>query len=307
MHELLAHAQMSMVPWVALASLGPCVACGSAPESEPDAGDAGVEASVDVQQEEAAADVIVDVAIDAPDIDSIAWQTGAAIGNGVAFKDTQNPLGNGLFIGYGGYGAKLVESELWVTALYRATLRARGVRWIWAVQGPSDPDYSQDEIGNSKIASAMIPLVQTQSLVVVAAHSSGAFVAQELLEQLASGADPNDVTKDLVVYFALDGGGGMTQASIDRTKNAYFVSSHDAATQSANYGAMTTLAATYASKGGFFDNDASASGCDPGADWCVHDTLINTRPHDPTNLDVPDDYSDFAGRPVCTSYLDAKL
>jgi hypothetical protein len=251
--------------------------------------------------------VISDVAIDSPDIDSIAWQTGVAIGNGVAFKDTQNPLGNGLFIGYGGYGAKLFESELWITALYRATLRARGVRWIWAVQGPSDPDYSQDEIGNSKIASAMIPLVQGQSSIVVAAHSSGAFVAQELLEQLASGADPNDVTKDLVVYFALDGGGGMTQASIDRTKNAYFVSSHDGTTQSANYGAMTTLASTYASKGGFFDNDASASACDPGAEWCVHDTLINTRPHDPTNLDVPDDYSDFAGRPVCTSYLDAKL
>ncbi|HEY2366280.1 MAG TPA: hypothetical protein VGH87_07845 [Polyangiaceae bacterium] len=276
------------------------VACGSAPENEPDAGDAAVEASpVDAQQE---AD-----AIDAPDIDTIAWSTGASIGFGVAFKDTQNPLGNGLFIGYGGYGAKLFESELWVTALYRATLRTRGVRWVWAVQGPSDPDYTQNEIGNSKIAGAMIPLVNGTPLVAIAAHSSGAFVAQELLEQLATGGDPTDVTKNLVVYFALDGGGGTTPAAIDRTKNAWWVSSHDGTTQSANYAAMTSLASTYASKGGFYDNDASGSGCDPGADWCVHDTLINTRPHDPTNLDVPDDYSDFAGRPVCTSYLDAKL
>jgi hypothetical protein len=280
------------------------VACGSAPQNEPDAGDAAAEASpIDAQE----ADVTIDATIDAPDIDTIEWSTGTTIGYGVAFKDTQNPLGNGLFIGYGGYGAKLFESELWVTALYRATLRARGVRWIWAVQGPSDPDYTQDEIGNSKIAAAMLPLVQGQPLIAIAAHSSGAFVAQELLEQLATGADPGDVTKNLITYFALDGGGGTTQAAIDRTKNAYFVSSHDGTTQSANYSAMTSLAATYASKGGFYDNDASASGCDPGADWCVHDTLVNTRPHDPTNLDVPDDYSDFAGRPVCTSYLDAKL
>ena len=153
----------------------------------------------------------------------------------------------------------------------------------------------------------MIPLVKPTTTILIAAHSSGAFVAQELLEQLASGSDPNDVTKDRVVFFALDGGGGVTQAAIERTKNTWFVSSHDGTTQSANYGAMTSLASTFASKGGFFDNDATGSGCDPGADWCVHDTLINTRPHDPTTLDVPDDYSDFAGRPVCTSYIDAKL
>jgi len=276
-----------------------CVACGSAAQDAPDAADANADVAI-----ETGADGAID---SGPDIDTIQWQTGASMGYGVAFKDTENPIGDGIFVGYGGYGAKLFESELWVTALYRASLHARGVRWVWAVQGPSDPDYTQNEIGNSKIAAAMIPLVVGKPLVVIAAHSSGAFVAQELLEQLASGADPTGVTKDLVVYFALDGGGGTTQTAIDRTKSTWWVSSHDGTTQSANYGAMTTLAATYAAKGGFFDNDATGSGCDPGADWCIHDTLINTRPHDPTNLDVPDDYSDFAGRPVCTSYFDAKL
>lgn len=244
---------------------------------------------------------------DAPDIDSIAWSTGASIGYGVAFKDTENPLGDSMFIGYGGYGVDLIPAQLWVTALYRADLRARGVRYVWAVQGPSDPDYSQDEIGNSKIAATLVPLVdQNTHYVLIAAHSSGAFVGQELLEQLADGADPNDVTKDMLVYFALDGGGGVSQAAIDRTRFAYFVSSHDGTTQSANYDAMTSLATMFASKGGFYDNDATGSGCDPGAEWCVHDTMINTRPHDPTTLDVADDYSDFAGRPVCTSFIDAK-
>lgn len=289
-----------------LAMLVLVCACDDAAQPAPDAGapDAAADVALDVAPETAT----LDTAPDAPDIDSIVWSTGPDVGYGVAFKDTQNPLGDGMFVGYGGYGADLVPTELWVTALYRAALGARGVRYVWAVQGPSQPDYSQDEIGNSKIAAAMIPLVSSSTpFVILVAHSSGAFVAEELLEQLAGGADPNDVTKDLVVYFALDGGGSASDAAIDRTRNAYFVSSHDGATQSANYDAMTSLAATYASKGGFYDNDATGSGCDPGAEWCVHDTLVTTKPHDPTSLDVPEDYSDFAGRPVCTSYLDAKL
>jgi hypothetical protein len=35
-------------------------------------------------------------------------------------------------------------------------------------------------------------------------------------------------------------------------------------------------------------------------------TLINTRPHDPTTSDPVADYSDFVGRPVCTSFITAK-
>lgn len=293
-----------------LASASLLLACEGDVSNATDAGtdalapDVGSDASVDVATDVPAP---IDATLDAPDIDTIAWSTGTNVGYGVAFKDTGNPLGDSMFIGYGGYGADLIPSQLWVTALYRATLAARGVRYVWAVQGPSDPDYAQDEIGNTKIAAAMIPLVTTKThFVAIAAHSSGAFVGQELLEQLAGGGDPNDVTKDLVVYFALDGGGGVSQAAIDRTRNAYFVSSHDGTTESANYGAMTSLAATFASKGGFYDNDATGSGCDPAAEWCVHMTMINTKPHDPTTLDVPDDYSDFAGRPVCTSYITAK-
>jgi hypothetical protein len=142
--------------------------------------------------------------------------------------------------------------------------------------------------------------------VLIAAHSSGAFVGQELLEQLEGGGDPGGVTEGLVVYFALDGGGGVSQAAIDRTRNAYFVSSHDGATDSANYGAMVSLGAQFAANGGFYDVDATGSGCDPGAVWCVHMTMINTKPHDPATDDVLSDYADFAGRPVCTSYIEAK-
>lgn len=282
------------------------LACGGGDSSALDAGD-DAPAALDAPVTPDASDAAADVEVDAPDIDSIEWSTGSTIGYGVAFKDTGNPLGESMFIGYGGYGVDLVPAELWVTALYRAALRERGVRWVWAVQGPSDPGYSQDEIGNSKIAAALVPLVGPSThFVLVAAHSSGAFVAEELLDQLATGADPGGATSDLLVYFALDGGGNATQTSIGRTRNAYFVSAHDGTTQSANYGAMQTLAAGYASKGGFYDVDSSSAGCDAGAVWCVHMTMITTKPHDPTTDDVLADYSDFAGRPVCTDYITAK-
>ena len=83
---------------------------------------------------------------------------------------------------------------------------------------------------------------------------------------------------------------------------------HDAVivTKDEDFADMVALGGEYASKGGFWENDASQSGCDPGAEWCVHVTLVNTKPHDPTNADPTKDYSDFAGRPVCTSYVAAK-
>ena len=246
----------------------------------------------------------------APDIDKIPWQTGGSVGYGVATKDTQNPAGKNLFIGYAGYQITLASAEAWVTALYKAKLQALGVRHIWAVQGPNDPSYSNFEIGNSKIVAAMLPLVGASTkFILVAGHSSGSFVAHEMLGQLDGGLDPMNVTAGLVVYFDLDGGeSGLTASSVGRLRRAYFVSSLDGATgtYSPNADTMKTLGQTYASAGGYLENDASQSGCNAGADWCVHMTLITTKPHDPTNSDAQPDYSDFSGRPVCQAYVDEK-
>jgi hypothetical protein len=240
-----------------------------------------------------------------PDIDSIPWTNGP--GFGTASKDTQNPLGNSMLIAYAGFGVSLAGAEGWATALWKATLRDRGVRRIWAVQGPSDPSYSQKEIGNSKIAAALAVEVDGATKFVLAlGHSSGSFVAHELFDQLAGGADPQNATQGKVVYFDLDGGGGFTQAAIDRLRKAYFVGAHDGSTLSPNHAEMASLGSTYAPMGGFFDVDGSASGCNPGAEWCVHMTLVTTRPHDPTNSDPVKDYTDFAMRPVQTSFIDAK-
>ena len=270
-------------------------------------------------------DARADVATDAPappdappdvpappekDIDTIPWQTGGSVGFGVASKDTGNPRGESAFIAYAGYNVSLGSAEAWATALYRATLKDRGVRWVWAVQGPADPSYSGAEIGNSKIIAALLPHVSTATKFILAVgHSSGSFVAHELLGQLAGGHDPGGVTDKRVVYFDLDGGTtGLSTTIVDRLRRAYFVGSLDGPTGtfSPNHGDMEGAGATYAAAGGYWQNDAAGSGCNAGAKWCVHVTLITTRPHDPTNADPLRDYSDFAGRPVCTSYLDAK-
>jgi hypothetical protein len=241
-----------------------------------------------------------------PPIGQIPWQTGPDVGFGIAAKDTENPLGDGIFVGYAGYGVALDAAQAWVTALYESTLRARGIRYLWAVRGPDTPTYANQEIGNSKLVHALLPRVgPLPQPILVAGHSSGSFVAHELLAQLADGMDPGGVTKGRVDYFDLDGGeSGLTPASVARLRHAYFVAAQDGATSSPNLATMQSLGATYAAAGGYRLYDAAASGCNAGATWCVHVTLITTRPHDPSNASAALDYSDFAGRPVSHAWLD---
>jgi hypothetical protein len=241
---------------------------------------------------------------------ALPWETGPEIGYGVAFKDTKNPAGENLFIGYAGYRVSLSSAEAWVEALDQASLAARGVRYLWAVQGPNDRTYSNSEIGNSRIVTTMLPLVGPKTrFVLVAGHSSGSFVAHELLARLAGGMDPQGVTAGRVVYFNLDGGAnGLTTDTVGRLRHAYFVAAHDGTTgtDSPRLATMRSLGAAYASAGGYWQYDAGDSRCHPGAQWCVHDALITTRPHAPTNASAQLDYSDFVDHPACHGWIDAK-
>jgi hypothetical protein len=245
-----------------------------------------------------------------PDPATLPWETGPQVGHGVAFKDTRNPAGESIFIGYAGYQVSLASAEAWVEALQQASLAARGVRYLWAVQGPDDCTYSHREIGNSRLVASLLPLVGARTrFVLVAGHSSGSFVAHELLGKLAGGVDPDGVTAGRVVYFDLDGGAdGLTPGSVGRLRHAYFVAARDGATgtDSPRAATMRALGATYASAGGFWQDDAADSRCKVGARWCVHDALITTRPHAPASASAQLDYSDFSGRDACHSWIDAK-
>ena len=241
-----------------------------------------------------------------PDFDELPWQTGDAIGYGIAYKDSQDPSAHSIFIGYAGYPFPLDAAQSWVTELYHARLAELGVRHVYAVQGPATVGYVDLEIGNSHIAEALGTQLGDTGFVLVAAHSSGTYVAHELLGQLRDGLDGTGVTDDRVVYFNLDGGiAGLEDALVARLHRAYFVSVIDSntGTVAPNRDAMQYAAGQWPDAGGYLDLEGSASGCNAGAPWCLHMVVINQLPHDPTDSSVVD-YYDFVDRPVVTEYID---
>lgn len=240
-----------------------------------------------------------------PDFDPLPWVIGDDVGYGVAYKDSQDPAAHNVFIGYAGYAMPLDAAQAWVTALYHADLRGRGVRHVYAVQGPATVMYSDLEIGNSHIAGALTTQAEGAAFVAIAAHSSGSYVAHELLGQLAGGLDPAGVTAGKVVYFNLEGGGGLTGEAVDRLRRAYFVSVYDGSTDTAapNRGGMQLLGGQWPGKGAYLELDGAGAGCDAGAQWCLHMAVINHRPHDPSGSSA-DDYYDFIERPVVTNYIE---
>lgn len=240
-----------------------------------------------------------------PDFSALPW---SEAGYGVAYRDSASPRGQDVFIGYAGYGVQAGPARLWVTQLFRDALHDRGVRHVYAVQGPREPGYDSQEIGNSRLIAHLLPRLAPGARVLVAAHSSGAFVAHELLGQLYQrGLDPSHLTAGRLSYWDLDGGSyGLNASIVSQLHHAWFVWSDDApvATRSPNAGVMLSAGATYASAGGALSLDARASGCNRGATWCVHMHLITTRPHDPAAASVALDYGSFdATRRVQTDWL----
>ncbi|HEX8789510.1 MAG TPA: hypothetical protein VF765_01065 [Polyangiaceae bacterium] len=217
---------------------------------------------------------------------------------GVTTKDTGG--GSDIVIAYGGYTATDADSQAWVTQMTGVRLAQLGVGHMYAVRGPMDPDYASREIGNSELAAALATQAVASTHVLVIAHSSGGFVADELF----TFADAAVLAK--IAYFNLDGGSwALTDALVGSMRGVYFCNAHDSvAGDSENTSSDESLHAMF-SASHFFTVDADGSGCDVGAGWCLHDTLIINHPHDPTTFDLALDYTDFTGgRQVVTSYVD---
>jgi len=195
-------------------------------------------------------------------------------------------------------------ARTWITALYQAALRDRGVRHVYAVRGPASVQYTEKEIQNSLLIATMLPALAGDSEVTIAAHSSGAWVACELLAQLyEQGLDPEGKSDGRVAYFDLDGLYGCLDATIaGHLRGLHFVYAASGAGVSLNASDMQEGAGVYGVAPLAYD--ASGSGCQEDAPFCLHVSLVNTRPHDPST-GTPGDYADFDGRPVNTWYLDA--
>jgi len=232
--------------------------------------------------------------------------TGADGWTAIGFGIGGNTAGSGsnILITYGGYTARDQDSRAWAMALaHSPSFASLEIGPVYAARGPRDAGYGAREIGNSKLVAALGHQVAAAQFIIVAGHSSGAFVADELFTE----ATPDIRSK--IVYFALDGGTqALNSTLISEMKGVYFVNAKDSAKgESHNASSMRSLHSEFHGSH-LFTVDATGSGCSSGATWCLHDTLITTRPHNPNMFDLADDYEQFGGaRKVVTSYVDQAI
>jgi hypothetical protein len=222
--------------------------------------------------------------------------TWTSIGLGVIYQ-RQN-TGNAILIAYGGYTARLVDSAAWASELVDARLGAQDVGHVYAVKGPADAAYAAREIQNSKLR-AHLPA--SDAKIYIVAHSSGAFVANELLQQLQSKNATDTLAR--IAYADLDGGtSGLTQSILDALGGVTFVSARDPAVgRSRNAAFMEQQAQAFGVE--HTEVVVASTGCI--STWCLHDVVITHRPHNPNSYDLARDYADFVNRPVMTEYFDA--
>ncbi len=208
--------------------------------------------------------------------------------------DAGGAAGRSALVVYGGYGAHPEHTQAWAEALVAARGTDLDVGVVYASQGPRDALYRAREIGNTALARRLA--ADPPQTIFVLAHSSGSFVAHELLGVMS--ADLRARTR----YYDLDGGqDGLTLAIGRGLASLTFVYASEPDVGLSRNGAfMRALAPQYPGAKSFVV-DAAASGC--ATSNCLHDTMITSRPHDPHTFDVAEDYVDFEGRVVTSGYL----
>jgi hypothetical protein len=233
-----------------------------------------------------------------------AW---TSVGYGVAYQRVNT--GNAILIAYGGYSAKLSFSAAWAEELVNSKLGATGVGQIYAVQGPEDPGYDAKEIGNSKLRAHLLTIDDGTSPIYIVAHSSGSYVAHEILGQLTRHTNTSILNR--IGYADLDGGGsGLTDGIVDSLRAMTFVYADDPTLSSGyseNASTAQALGDDYSPKATSFEVSVPHTGCANGYGWCLHDVLITHKPHNPYHYDLADDYTDFTNRPPTIEYLDTLI
>lgn len=203
---------------------------------------------------------------------------------------------------YGGFGASASNTQTWTDALFTAALASSSIGWLVAVKGPDDARYlTRTDIANSKLAAELTGRGsgKTYGPIMVIAHSSGAYVAEELFSQLSTTAG----RLGNVRYYDLDGDARDLASVSAKLELLRFVYAKDGALLSRNASSMQSAAAAFGVTP--FVVDATGSGCTVAN--CLHDAVIISRPYDPTTFDVPRDYTLFTPtRTVVSRYLAAR-
>jgi|GEM_PF-1802414 len=213
------------------------------------------------------------------------------LGFGVCYLDTGNSIGNDIFIGYAGWTVRQSWAQKWVKELYCARLAELGIRHLYSVKGPRDPEYNACEIATESLSNHLLKIAQSAQRCLIAAHSSGSYVAHELLEQLYESGKDQGQTAGKIIYYNLDGGAtGLSQTIVNQLATMYCVYVDGELGRSANALEMEQLAQLYAPKSEVIRVDGSLSGCHYAARWCLHDALINQKPYNPSKFDLYRDY-----------------
>jgi hypothetical protein len=238
------------------------------------------------------------------------------IGSGLNYGITKNLSGNDIAIFFGGWQAKQEWVNRWSNEVYEAKLNKLGVQHLLTVKGPDELCYNKKEIELKSLADFVKNIIYATYFidnVIIIAHSSGSFVANEFLNIMYGndGIARDSFYVDKVHYFILDGGIGSNNcgtkidtSAIRHIKKVYAVAAFDSTTDkySANYQSMKILSEMFNEKSELILIDASDSGCIDK--WCLHNFLITRRPHNPYNYDLEKDYQYFdSKRLVQTDYL----
>jgi hypothetical protein len=238
------------------------------------------------------------------------------IGNGIQYTVTENKKGNDILVAIGGWKAKQEWVNKWCSELYKSNLNELGIQHIFSVKGPDEVCNRNKEINIKSLADYIKNIIYATyyiNKVIIVAHSSGSFVANELLNLLygKSGIAKDSFYVNKVYYFNLDGGIGgndcgesLESEVLNSIVKVYAVAAYDSLSgmYSSNYETMKELSEKYGDKSELIVVDVTNSGCNDK--WCLHDALIISKPHNPDKYDLESDYTLFdEQRRVQTEYF----
>jgi len=211
---------------------------------------------------------------------------------------------------FAGWTVKPEWAWRWLQALQSATGAGKATGLVCAVRGPADASFVAKDIDARAFAVSLQEQMGSGSAPIsFIAHSSGAFVAHYLMQQLRKQGAAGLLAR--IRYINLDGAIGRGDRELDAdlvrqlaSVEAVLARSAQDGMESINAGAMRELALRYPSAVRLRVLETADSGCEPRARWCLHQVLVNRRPHDPRNFDLARDYGQIsAAHPVQWDYL----
>jgi hypothetical protein len=211
---------------------------------------------------------------------------------------------------FGGWTAHDTYVRAWLDGLAAAgVFEEHQIGRLYAVPGPEDSTWSKKREIPWQVVAKEVGARPGLKLLLVAAHSSGAFVADTFLGGLLK---QSPALLGRTALFKLDGGWTADLPKAQTAKLGAIACVTAQKTNSKtyerlvarNYCAMQTAAGVagcppggancgtwYGPKATLIVLDASHTACT--AANCLHDAVVTTTPHDPANFDLADDYAKF--------------